>query len=401
MKRRIFGTVAKYLIGAGLLGYVVWANWKGGEPDGLAAVWQRHVLERQPIHWLPFAAAAAILLGSVLLTFVRWYLLVRAQGLPFTLRQAVRLGLVGYYFNTYLPGSVGGDVIKAVFITREQSRRTVAVATVIIDRVVGLWGLCWLVALLGAGFWAIGALEGPFRARLESITLTSWAIVGVSILVWGLLGLLPERRAQRFSQRLENMRMRGVGHAAAELWRAFWMYRVKWASIGVALVLSLVGHVGFVCTFYCAARTLHTADQIPTLATHFLIVPIGLAAQAGIITPGGVGGGELIFGGLYALVGFNKTFGVLGSLTQRVISWILGLVGYLVYHRLQPSIRSLPDVSAGPGAPPPDPSARPTALDSPPAAVNGHPNFRDNSAPLSPLAVPGTSAAPRQPGGLG
>src|SRR6202023_4279934 len=101
----------------------------------------------------PFLILAGLVaLTSVLVTFVRWYILVRAQDLPFTLPSALRLGMIGYYLSTFLPGAVGGDIIKAAFIAREQSRRTVAVTTVIVDRVIGLVGLIWLVALIGGLF---------------------------------------------------------------------------------------------------------------------------------------------------------------------------------------------------------------------------------------------------------
>ena len=90
---------------------------------------------------------------------MRWFLLVRAQNLPFTLTNAMRLGMVGNYFNTLLPGAVGGDVIKAVFLAREQSRRAVAIATIILDRIIGLCGLVWVVAVLGSLFWLTGTLD--------------------------------------------------------------------------------------------------------------------------------------------------------------------------------------------------------------------------------------------------
>src|SRR6202040_2248363 len=138
-------------LGLGLLAWVILAYWHISSPDGqevgLAGVLQR------PVD-LPYLALAGVLaLASVLLTFVRWYILVRAQDLPFTLPSALRLGMIGYYLSTFLPGAVGGDIIKAAFIAREQSRRTVAVTTVIMDRVMGLCGLIWLVALIGGYFW--------------------------------------------------------------------------------------------------------------------------------------------------------------------------------------------------------------------------------------------------------
>jgi uncharacterized protein (TIRG00374 family) len=338
-KQALF-TALKYLLGLGLLAWVVWANWKPADgSQGLADAFQK------PIRLAPLFLAAALVLAGVLLTFVRWYLLVRAQGLPFTLPGAVRLGLVGYYLNTFLPGSVGGDIIKAACIARQQSRRTVAVATVLIDRAIGLCGLIWLVALMGGLFWATGRLEelavSPgAAAALETIAIIAAALAGASVLLWLLLGVLPTRRAERFAERLA--RIPRVGPALAELWRAVWMYRCQGRSVGLALAMAMVGHVGFVLAFYFASLTLTPASAIPPLEAHFLLVPVGMAIRAGFPTPGGVGGGEAGFGWLYTLVGCAAAGGVLAALVQRVIEWTLGLTGYLVYLRMRPALQPAP-----------------------------------------------------------
>src|SRR5262249_14579548 len=306
--------------------YVVWSNW-----SGLEEAFQN------PIQVVPLVLACALTLGSLLLTFVRWYVLVRAQQLPFTLLGAVRLGLVGFFFSTFLPGSIGGDIIKAAFIAREQSRRTVAVATVLIDRAVGVWGLCWLVRLLGGVFWAGGWLPAEGTNALKTITLFAGGIVAASLVVWVLLGLLPPWRAERFAGRLT--RIPKIGRSAAEFWRAVWMYRVEGKSIWLALLLALVAHVGFVLLFYWSALTLRESpSQIPSVVAHFLIVPIGMIVQALPLTPGGMGFGEFVFGKLYEMIEYPKGYGVLGSLVQRVIYWGWGLIGYVVYLQMRPAL---------------------------------------------------------------
>jgi uncharacterized membrane protein YbhN (UPF0104 family) len=346
VSKRLIWNGCKYLLAAGLLAYIVWRNWapKSGTGEslpGLKDVWEAHIVQGRPIHSDCLALAATIGLAAVLLSFVRWYYLVRAQGLPFTLTNAVRIGLVGFYFSIFLPGSVGGDIIKAAFIARGQSRRTVAVATVILDRVIALWGLIWFVALLGTGFWLAGSLRGIAGERLQAIVLAAGGIVGVSLLFCLLLMVLPARRARRFAIRLS--RLPKIGHAAAEFWRAIWMYRRKPRSVFLAMMLALVGHVGFVLTFYFSARTLWDADQIPSLREHFLIVPVGMVIQAVPLFPGGAGIGEAGYGWLYQLLGYPVRSGVLGSLVQRVIFWIWGLGGYLVYLRMKPDLQPVAD----------------------------------------------------------
>jgi uncharacterized protein (TIRG00374 family) len=331
--------LGKYLLAFALLGWVIHTNWDPPGGKGLGYVWQRHIIEGQPIHWNYFLIAFLCYLGAVVLTLLRWYVLVRAQDLPFRVYDAIRLGLVGLFFNTFLPGSVGGDIIKAAVLAREQSRRTVAVATVIMDRLIALWAMFWFMAILGAIFWANGALEGEGGERAKYIVEMATLVVGISVVVWLLLGLLPQDRAERFAGRLS--RRRRVGHAAAEFWRAVWMYRCRQPSVVVAMLMASVGFVGFVLAFYYAALTLWDAEPnnpIPTLSQHFLLVPIGLIVQAVIPLPGGVGIGEFGFGELYKWLQCQSANGVLGSLVQRVITWVLGLLGYLIYLRMRSTL---------------------------------------------------------------
>src|SRR5262249_36587297 len=195
--------------------------------------------------------ALAILFGSsaIVLTFLRWYYLVRAQDLPFTVPDALRLGFIGFFFNAVMPGSVGGDIIKAAFLAREKKdRKTIAVSTVIMDRAIALWALVWFVAISGTIFWVSGLLIGPGADRSRLIVKLAGIVVGVSFAAWMLLGLLPPNRAERLAVRLN--RVPRAGHSLAEFWRAVWMYRCRQASIVTTMLISWVGHVGFVLYFY-------------------------------------------------------------------------------------------------------------------------------------------------------
>jgi len=138
------------------------------------------------------------------------------------------------------------------------------------------------------------------------------------------------------------MRVPKIGGSFAELWRALHMYRQRGPSVALTLLMSMIGHVGFVLALYFSALTLTSEEDIPTVACHFLIVPVGMMVEAGVPSPGGVGGGEFIFGKLYEMAGKLAAAGVLASLVRRVITWTLGLIGYLVYWRMKPALQRVP-----------------------------------------------------------
>lgn len=338
LRKQFLVGLAKYGLGLGLLAFIIWWNWTpaaDGSSPGISGIIQR------PLQIGPLLAAVLLCSASVLLTFLRWYWLVRAQELPFTPGNALRLGLVGFFLSTFLPGSVGGDLIKAVCLAKQQQRRTVAVATVIMDRIVGLWALIWLVALLGFAFWLAGdpalAVQAGEPAteeqvRLQTLILSTLGLAGGTSLGWALLMLLPAPTFQRLANRLDAMPR--LGPSLAELWRAVWMYRNQWRSVLAALLLSLVSHGGFVLTFYFSARTFLAPGELPSLTEHFLLVPLGMTFQAMIPLPGGVGAGEVGFAWLYELVGKQGANGVVGSFTQRLLMLGLGFIGYLVYLRM-------------------------------------------------------------------
>ena len=94
-------------IGFTLLGLAIRSN-----RGKLAEVFERHVDFRL------FAVAFVIYVTALMATFVRWFTLVRAVGLKFRVVDAIRLGFIGNIFNLVIPGAVGGDVIKAVFLAR-------------------------------------------------------------------------------------------------------------------------------------------------------------------------------------------------------------------------------------------------------------------------------------------
>jgi uncharacterized protein (TIRG00374 family) len=360
----------KYVVAAAVLTYVVWSNWEpasSGYQDGVGAVvggpahlaapagkglkyvWEHHVLTGgEGVRWDYLGFAFVLFEAGVLLTLVRWYFLVRAQDLPLTLPNAIRLGMIGCFFNAFLPGSVGGDIIKAAALAREQSRRTVAVATVLMDRIIALWGLFWFVLFLGIGFWLTGRLDGEGGAQSKLVIEITGAMLALSVAIWLPMGFLSKEQAERFALLLTPIPK--IGRSAAEFWRAVWVYRCRQRSVLLAIAFSWVGFAIFILAYYYCACTLWSPEmgRIPTLQDHFILVPIGLIIRQVPGFPGGAGISEYGFGILYVWYGCKASNGILGSLVQRILEWITAVIGYVVYVAMPPAKAQTPAKAAEP-----------------------------------------------------
>lgn len=283
-----------------------------------------HELRDRPKHWGLLAGALLTTLTAVSLTFVRWYMLVVALGLPFRLRDAFRLGFLGYLFNFISVGSVGGDLFKAIFIARELPRRKAeAVATVILDRILGLYALLLLTSLV--------VLSGGLPESVEIKVICQVALVLTGIGGVGILMLLvPGFTSGAVSEFLTGLPF--VGPTMGKLIAAVRIYRTKWIVLFTATLMSIVTHSLFVVAIYLMALGLF--DQVPTLKEHFIIVPLAMVAGAVPFLPAGLGAFEGAMAFLYEQVpaaGTSQVSGVIVALTYRLTTILVAMIGVVYY----------------------------------------------------------------------
>lgn len=319
----------KYLVAVVLLAFVVGMNWTklkelfSGEP--------------QPTY---FAAALGLMVVVIGLQYLRWFLLVRALDLPFTLAYGLRLGMVGTFYNMFLPGGIGGDFVKAYLIAQGQpSRRAAAVSTVIADRLLGLFGLILYVAVVGGSCWANGDDRIGASSPLKAIVGVCIVLATCFVVGYAFLNAVPESVGERLRRNKASL---------GELWDAARRYRERPGTILTCVAVSALAHMGLVMSFHVAVLAFPPKDPglVATLPELFVVAPIGFIAQALLPLPGGIGAAELTFGGLYGLLRGKEgeAVGLAGRLTLRVVEWVIGFVAYIAYLRTKAEIPS--EVSA-------------------------------------------------------
>lgn len=330
--------LVKYVIAVVLLGLVIGLNW-----TKLLMLFRR---DPQP----EFFAATLLLMVTVIgLQYFRWFVLVRALDLPFTLAYSLRLGLIGTFYNTFLPGAIGGDFVKAYMIAKGQpSRRAAAVSTVIADRLLGLFGLILYAAVVGGVSWAMGDVRIESKASLKVIITVCITLAMAMAVSYAVLNLFPASFGER---------LRRLSPTLGELWDAARHYRQKPGTILMCVGISALAHTGLIYAFHTAVQAFPPANPnlIATLPETFVIAPLGFIAQALIPLPGGLGAAELTFGGLYELLRGKEgeAVGLAGRLTLRVAEWLIGLVGYIAYLRTKAELPVAVDPTGPRPAPPP------------------------------------------------
>lgn len=87
-------------------------------------------------------AASALTFLLIALLALRWQIFLRQQSMALPLSTTLGLTWAGQFFNSVLPGSTGGDVVKIYQVCRMfPERKAAAAVTVIIDRISALLAL--------------------------------------------------------------------------------------------------------------------------------------------------------------------------------------------------------------------------------------------------------------------
>ncbi|HMP18619.1 MAG TPA: lysylphosphatidylglycerol synthase transmembrane domain-containing protein, partial [Gemmatales bacterium] len=268
-------------------------------------------------------------------TFFRWRILLHALQIRCSYWDVIRLGFVGYVGSMFLPGSTMGDAFKAGFIMKENpGNRVGALASIVVDRVVGLYSLFLLSSIVGLCSWnTIHTFEGPRAHELRFAFTVICAIAGGGILLYGLFLILPIQ-GRGLRARIEKIRF--LGRILTKILSAFMAYRkYPWAMVQ-AVAMGMLGHVGFVMSYFLAAQSLPGPGPTPDWQMHYVIIPFFMVFQAVPLTPGGnFGVGDLILGRLYTIVGGLELKGILASLIQRLMTWMVALIGLIWYLPLQ------------------------------------------------------------------
>lgn len=314
--RQRLGLILRIVVCVGILSFLATKiNW--------SEFWAA-VLNTDPA-WL--LAAGGLWGLSLFWTAWRWYLLLHVQGIRVSFLLVFQLTMVGQFFNSFMVGTTGGDVIKIYYATRAApTKRSAAGLSVVVDRFLGL-------AVLIAIAVTFVAVHYRFLIGNEKTLAMVWIVLTVAAgLACGLVAVIFLPSLTRVAKKLPFIHHLPMQDSLGRLYEAFTRYRTEYAVMTLATLISFVNHF----TIFVSAYVLTVAmgfdvpfwTFISFLPIIFLLISIPLSF-------GGLGVREVLFVWFFGLLGVVETDAIAFSLIYYIITVLWSVLGGLFYLRYE------------------------------------------------------------------
>lgn len=279
-------------------------------------------------------AAVGLFLVSQLVFVQRWRLLLWVQGVSIGTWVAIRLHFLGLFYNNFLPSSVGGDFLRAWYVTKHTDKRFAAALSVFVDRAVGLAGLFLMAAVAYLFLPAEGATgqvsvpdAGGAGRWLWSHRAGIGIGLGAAVLVAAVLVAIP--RTRRILREVVSSLAGRAGRLLVKVHEAAVLYWRKPWAIGAGLVLTFFCQGIFITGLWLAGRSLGITAP---MKYYFVFIPVSWLIGALPISIGGLGfmekGVESMF---RVMAGVPAELAAAVALCQRLVLVISSLPGVVVH----------------------------------------------------------------------
>lgn len=226
-----------------------------------------------------------IFILQFLMFTVRWKLVTSLLS-PISFALSLRLHLIGQFFNTFVPGGVGGDVVKAIDLSAAiQKPKKNTLALTLLDRAVGLYSLV-LFSFVFLTIEMKSLNESHYKYLMTSAGL--FIIAGICI-------ILRKKIRVLFYNLTQNLKNNFIANLRESL-LSFFDYLdqlIETGKLKYFIVISLAAQFLSILFLYIVVSSLVEAP--PTYVLFFPLACFAFMAMAIPITPGGIGFGQAAF----------------------------------------------------------------------------------------------------------
>lgn len=281
-----------------------------------------------------FVAALGIWVVSQLVFVARWSLLLKVQSIHISYWVAFRLHLLGVFYNNCLPTSVGGDLLRAWYVTTHTDKKLEAALSVFVDRIIGLTGM---VIMAFCCYWFI-PVDGqeerlPLSFNLNLLHYLNeyrWIFASLGVVfVLVLFAFISNARGRNLLRRAFRAFCEQGQTAQRKIRNAIRIYCTKKLALVLAMLLTFCCQAIFIFGMWVVGREIGIEVHIKY---YFVFFPIAWLLGALPISIGALGIWEGTLKLMFSRVaiGFDEHVSAL-ALCHRII-WLFGSLPGVVIH---------------------------------------------------------------------
>ena len=249
----------------------------------------------------------------------RWRLILRNFEVRMSFVPLLKLAFIGSFFNLFLPTGIGGDFIRAFYLSRDVGRGISSILTTILLERSG--GLCALL-LIGTISSALSDLE---VSGIPAVYLFLILLVGYTLI--NLLLFLPWIHTQ-IDLRLKRWKFDSIAAQMEMIYQGLQTLRRDGRTLGSSLLLSLIVQFNSILVMWILAQAIGITASF---STFFIFIPL---INLTLMIPLAISGFGLREGAYYLLfsqVGIPAEMSITLSLMSYLVLLLSGFPGALFY----------------------------------------------------------------------
>jgi uncharacterized protein (TIRG00374 family) len=256
-----------------------------------------------------------VFFSTVPILAYRLMMIFNAEDTPISFSQALNITFVGYFFNNFLPSSVGGDIVKAMCATRITGHPVKSVTSVLMDRIFGLFTFIMIPSISYIFF---------HKSDHPYVPIVIYSFLFVSLACFILLFNRGIARKFRFVEHLLNSIK--LGAKVRKVYDGLHVFKHRKILMFKAMALSVIGQGVGIYAVYILAQALGAK---PSLVYFYLLIPV--VNLIGMVPSlGGLGPRE----GAYALllkdvIGAEQAIAL--SLLSLSVLFMFSVIGGIIY----------------------------------------------------------------------
>lgn len=266
----------------------------------------------------------ALLLIALLLNLIeraeltlKWNILIKVKKVYISFLNLFNINLIGAFVGMFLPSSLGTDIVRGYYLTKNNLDKSTSITTVFIDRVLGILSLILL-----------GSISLFLAKDLVNNINPYLFLFGIVILIFLIYFFQREKTLELIKEYSKKIKFKKLSNALVKLQESIFAYKNYPMALTKSFILSFAVQITRVLTYYIIAL----AFNIDFPFVYFLFfIPIIMLVIMLPISIGGLGLKEGTFIAFFSLVGMSVENATIISFTNTIVNTIITLFGGVIY----------------------------------------------------------------------